>query len=247
MLTTEPEVKVCTCEQMSKLIMPVLCSLGYILSCRADEIQWTAVLTISECDYVFTQLFLWLTASFVSASTILSADEDPLVQQHRQECRHGTLCCIQVVMHNLDRAPEDLLVSMSPVKRRDGCFLSINVIVSCRESCAVQHKNMKYYEIENVTSLFFYSGTVILTHQMVCYTEPSGKSPLETVWKRTGPFEKVLARSLEEPSVSHGWIWTNCISKPYHIVGERYQWSWLVNKLLTEFGKWRKAFRAPLI
>ena len=32
-----------------------------------------------------------------------------------------------------------------------------------------------------------------LMHQMVCYTEPSEKSSLETVWKRAGTFKKYLA------------------------------------------------------
>ena len=32
-----------------------------------------------------------------------------------------------------------------------------------------------------------------LTRQMVCYTEPSEKSSLETVWKRADTFKKYVA------------------------------------------------------
>ena len=32
-----------------------------------------------------------------------------------------------------------------------------------------------------------------LTRQMVCYTEPSEKLSLETVWKRAGTFRKYMA------------------------------------------------------
>ena len=63
-----------------------------------------------------------------------------------------------------------------------------------------------------------------LTRQMVCYTEPSEKLSLETVWKRTGTFKKYLASDkMHHPSITvyHGLTSTNQINEPYDIEEQR--------------------------
>lgn len=59
---------------------------------------------------------------------------------------------------------------------------------------------------KNINIFFFQNGpfsqnTFNLTRQLVCYTQPSGKSSLETAWKRAGTLRKYLAG--DEPTVYH--------------------------------------------
>ena len=60
--------------------------------------------------------------------------------------------------------------------------------------------------------------------RQVCYTEPPGKSSVDTVWKRAGAFKKYLAGHW----MSHLYITvyqrltsTNQINEPYDIIGEQ--------------------------